>query len=654
MIRSSRVPPASRQLFTVPCHLSTRLLFHLCASAFIGGFLLCSSASAAIRYTVSLAQPDQHLFRVTMVVPDVRDSLTVSLPAWNALYQIRDFSQRVLDVRAADDKGRALPVSKLDKQTWRVSSTGTVTLYYSIYWDEPGPFASQLNPTHAFLNLAMVLFYVPDRRSEDVSVLFLDYPSTWRIAVALKPATGAASVTSPFIAPSYDALVDAPVEIGPFEEFRLQGITPPVRVVIHGENYNRSQLEDSLRRIVIYQTGLMGGAPYDEFLFIYHYGPSSIVGGGGMEHAKSTAISASTLPGAINVGAHEFFHLWNVKRLRPAALEPVDYSREQYTHLLWFAEGVTSTYGSYTLVRTGLWTPRQFYDDLANEITTLESRPARAWQSVEQASLDAWLEKYPLYRRTDFSISYYNKGQLVGVLLDILLRDQTDNRASLDDVLRYLNDNFARRGLPYRDSDLLAASRAVFSRFAVRPPALLNSRPTASVVPTSRRFLSLASHPASVASPLGVSITEPSCRFLARNSGSVVDSCATRWNPEVQISFGEDGLRSPPSCISSDIDVAPWLSVTVDTISQPDRVTSPVEPPNTLDEFFARYVSGTEPLDYDFFLSKAGLALKSRPRKQPNSASPLLFYEIEELPNPTDRQRRIRDALLRGTTDPAR
>src|SRR3989304_3759723 len=109
MIRSSRVPPASRQLFTVPCHLSTRLLFHLCASAFIGGFLLCSSASAAIRYTVSLAQPDQHLFRVTMVVPDVRDSPPVSLPAWNALYQIRDFSQRVLDVRAADDKGRALP-----------------------------------------------------------------------------------------------------------------------------------------------------------------------------------------------------------------------------------------------------------------------------------------------------------------------------------------------------------------------------------------------------------------------------------------------------------------------------------------------------------------------------------------------------------------
>ena len=514
-------------------------------------FLLPSPAHATIRYTVSLAQPDQHLFRVTMVVPDVRDSLTVSLPAWNALYQIRDFSQRVLDVRAADDKGRALPVSKLDKQTWRVSSTGSLTLRYSIYWDEPGPFASQLNPTHAFLNLAMVLFYVPDRRAEDVAVVFEDLQPSWRVAVALKSSLGATSVTSPFLAPSYDALVDAPVEIGPFEELRLEGVTPPVRVVIHGENYDRSQLEDSLRRIVIYQTALMGGAPYDEFLFIYHYGPSSIVGGGGMEHANSTAISASTLPGAVNVGAHEFFHLWNVKRIRPQSLEPVDYSREQYARALWFAEGVTSTYGSYTLVRTGLWTPRQFYDDLANEITSLESRPARAWQSVEQSSLDAWLEKYPLYRRPDLSISYYNKGQLVGVLLDILLRDQTNNRASLDDVLRYLNDNFARHNRPYRDSDLLAASRAVLSR---------------------------------------------------------------------------TGLVAVPSPTAG----------------------------SSLDDFFSRYVSGTEPLDYDFFLSKAGLSLKSRPRKQSNSASPLLFYEIEELPNPTDKQRRIRDALLRGTTDPAR
>ena len=580
-LATCHLPPRrllSLSLSTASRPLSTSFLFSLRLSAFICGFILCSSASATIRYTVSLAQPDQHLFRITMEIPDVHDSLTVSLPAWNALYQIRDFAHHILDVRAIDAQSRVLPISKLDNQTWRVSSSGSVTLYYTIYWDENGPFASQLNSTHAFLNLAMVLFYVPDRRSEDVAVVFIGLQLNWRVAVALKSVPRVPSIisgprdqlfTAHYISPSYDALVDAPVEIGPFEEFRLEGITPPVRVAVHGENYDRAQLADALRRIVTYETGLMGGAPYDEYLFLLHYGQPAVVGGGGMEHSNSTAISAFSLANAIDVGAHEFFHLWNVKRIRPALLEPVDYSREQFTRSLWFAEGVTSTYGSYTLVRTGLWTGRQFYEDLANEITTLEARPAHTWQSVEQSSLDTWFDKYPLYRRPEFSISYYNKGQIIGVLLDIFLRDQSDNRASLDDVLRHLNENFARRNRPYLDSDLLAASRAVLSRFASN-----FSRAS---------FLSLAS--------------------------------------------SSSAHTLPPS---------------------------PLAPPTTLDDFFSRYVSGTDPLDYDFFLAQAGLKLNSRPRRASNSSPQQLFYEIEELPNATDKQRRIRDGLLRGTTDSPR
>ncbi len=153
-----------------------------------------------------------------------------------------------------------------------------------------------------------------------------------------------------------------------------------------------------------------------------------------------------------NVSAHEFFHLWNVKRIRPQSLEPVDYTREMWTPALWFAEGVTSTYASYTLVRTGIWTHAQFLADLGRQITELESRPARTWQSAEESSLDTWFDKYPLYDRPDFSISYYNKGQLLGVALDILIRDTTDNRASLDDVLRRLNQQYAQRGRFYADS----------------------------------------------------------------------------------------------------------------------------------------------------------------------------------------------------------
>jgi predicted metalloprotease with PDZ domain len=136
----------------------------------------------------------------------------------------------------------------------------------------------------------------------------------------------------------------------------------------------------------------------------------------------------------------------------------VDYTKENWTRALWFAEGVTSTYGSYTMVRSGLWSREQFYNDLAGQIMELESRPAHVWKSAEEASLDAWLEKYNQYRRPEYSISYYNKGQLLGVLLDVLIRDASDNRAGLDDVLRDLNENFAKRGRYYDETkDLRAA-----------------------------------------------------------------------------------------------------------------------------------------------------------------------------------------------------
>ncbi len=171
-----------------------------------------------------------------------------------------------------------------------------------------------------------------------------------------------------------------------------------------------------------------------------------------MEHANCTAISVGSFGMLASVSAHEFFHLWNVKRIRPRSLEPVDYTREMWTPALWFAEGVTSTYAAFTLVRTGIWNHAQFLADLGAQITELESRPARNWQSVEESSLDTWFDKYPLYGRPDFSISYYNKGQLLGLALDILIRDATDNRASLDDVLRRLNQQYAQRGRFYADS----------------------------------------------------------------------------------------------------------------------------------------------------------------------------------------------------------
>jgi predicted metalloprotease with PDZ domain len=410
-----------------------------------------SPSSATIRYEVSLAHPEQHLFHVTMTIPDVVNEVTVQMAAWNALYQIKDFSSHVRQVEAFADSRKAF-IEKVDKQTWRIKGTGTIKISYATYWDEPGPFATQLNAEHAFINPAMILLYVRERRPENVLLSIPNPPDDWRAESAsaggLESMGGARAFF--FEAPNYDALADGPIEVGKFEEFQLTGIKPDIWVVVHGDDWKKKQVEDDLKRICQYELKLMGGAPFERYTFILHIGKGA--GGGGMEHANSTAIGAYSdeyLPG---VAAHEFFHLWNVKRIRPASLDPVDYTKEQYTRALWFAEGVTNTYGSYTLVRSGIWSKEQFYADLGEQITELEGRPANRWQSAEQSSLDAWLEKYPLYNQREYSVSYYTKGQVLGNLLDILIRDRTGNAKSLDDVLRSMNANFAKTGKTYRDS----------------------------------------------------------------------------------------------------------------------------------------------------------------------------------------------------------
>jgi predicted metalloprotease with PDZ domain len=444
------------------------------------GLLVCLAlftrpAHATITYTVSLAHPENHVLAVSMRIPNVRDHVVLQMPAWNALYQIRDFSSHVMQVSARDDAGKILSIEKLDKQTWQVAGTGRVNVSYVSYWDDPGPFASQLNADHAFLNFAMFLMYVPDRRSEESQVSFADVPPNWRVAIELDHvAKREPEAEMTYAAPSYDALVDAPAEVGVFQEFDIDAAGKPIRIVVHGDAGDTTRLKDGVARIVNSESALMGGAPFREYLFMFHVGRA--FGGGGMEHMNCTAIASDDAGQLLAYAAHEFFHTWNVKRIRPQALEPVDYTKEMYTRSLWFAEGVTDTYGAYTLERTGLWSKKQFYDNLASQIGAVESRPAHLWQNAEQSSLDTWLEKYPAYNRPDASVSYYDKGQLLGVLLDILIRDSTNNAASLDGLMRLLNEKFARQGRFYNETDdLRNAVEAVIQRQAPANPESVKS-----------------------------------------------------------------------------------------------------------------------------------------------------------------------------------
>jgi predicted metalloprotease with PDZ domain len=433
------------------------------------GFAAASPAFATIGYTVSLASPDQHLFHVTMTVPVEGRETVVAMPAWNTLYQIRDFALRVRDLNANCPAAVSVPlaVRAIDKQTWRVSLEGacqpenhnSFEIRYSVLWNDPGPFNSQLNARHAFVNLAQILMYVPDRRAENTTLEFDDLAGDWDTGAQLD--SGAAPHS--YVAPSYDALVDAPVEVGKFERFDFTSGGAQFHVMVDASSWNRNMLDQALRAITAYQLQLMGGPPPfttndHAYTFIFHIGPDGNDDGGGMEHANCTAIAALSTEAAAVTAAHEFFHVWNVKRIRPQALEPVDYSKEQYTRALWFAEGVTSAYALLTLERTGLWTKKQFYAELSAQIGDLQARPAREWQTVEESSLDAWLEKYPDYNLPDRSVSYYNKGEIVGLMLDLAIRDATENRKSLDDVMRIMNAEYARQHRFYNESESVRAA----------------------------------------------------------------------------------------------------------------------------------------------------------------------------------------------------
>jgi predicted metalloprotease with PDZ domain len=398
---------------------------------------------------------------VSIHVPGTAAERDIQLPTWNTLYQIRDFAQNVRGFQATDFQHHPLPVRKIDKTTWRVSNAGDgLDVEYDIFADQPGPYGAQFNSEHAFLNLAEVLAYPTDARQWQATVTFTQLPSHWQIATALHGQQPEAHGNLEFVAEDYDQLVDSPVEVGSFREteFQLGGATYRIVVDAAAADYDMKALQGAIRKIVAAEVDWMKDRPFDEYLFIYHF-PHGNNGGGGMEHSYCTAIDLAAdrlkedpleLP---RVTAHEFFHLWNVKRIRPASLEPVDYVHENYTRALWFSEGVTNTVQEILLLRAGILGQREYLAEMANEIRTLQLRPAHRTQSAEEASLDAWLEKYSVYRSPERSISYYNKGEVLGVLLDLAIRRESNGQKSLREVFQWMNQHYARQGRFFDDSE---------------------------------------------------------------------------------------------------------------------------------------------------------------------------------------------------------
>ena len=416
----------------------------------------CGAESGpAISYTISLASPAQHLVEVQIILPPGAAQHELQLPVWNALYQVRDFAQYVNWIRAKDRSGRSIPLGEVNTSRWLVKGTEIgATVEYQLCADLPGPFGAELNSQHAFFNLAEILMYPVDARNSPMHLQFSRVPDGWKTATPLPSLPDGG-----FTAENYDRLVDSPFELGTFQESDFDEAGGHFRVIVDADpsDYDMAKITADLHKIVAAAISWMNDLPFETYTFFYHFPRAG--GGGGMEHMYSTAIAlnANTLKQNLytldTVSAHEFFHLWNVKRIRPQTLEPVDYTKANYTRALWFSEGVTSAVESIIELRAGLIDERVYRNVLGSEISELERRPAHLTQSAEDSSLDAWLEGDPYYRRAERSISYYNKGALLGVALDLVVRQASHDRCSLRDVLQWMNLHYARQGRFFNDSE---------------------------------------------------------------------------------------------------------------------------------------------------------------------------------------------------------
>jgi predicted metalloprotease with PDZ domain len=407
---------------------------------------IAASQTAPVSYTVKLdTQPTSHILHITIEVKDVAgSSIDVAMPAWSpGAYRIHDAWREVQEFSASGDGDVPLRFEKVDKQTWRVfrGSGRNLSVRYNLYWRD-------YNNEICYLRGPQVFMYVVGKRPYPMDGpvnLRIEAPANWRAQ------TGMDSGPTPntFQAPNYDTFVDASVVLGPDweqTEFEYKGI-PHYIVFIGKGNYDKQRITDDTKRAVSTLIDMMGGAPYKKYVFFLR--ARSGPGAGGLEHLNSTDITFSAYDthsshAAYNrflfVVAHEFFHLWNVKRIRPQILGPFDYTHEQNTRNLYVSEGMTSYWAALGLERSGLWSRQDFFDDLAEQIKTLQSNPGRKMMNVELSSWNTWARSD---NAANSSIDYYNKGQLLGDLLDLEIRYRTQNRRTLLDVFHYLFDHYA-------------------------------------------------------------------------------------------------------------------------------------------------------------------------------------------------------------------
>ena len=438
-----------------------------------------SAPAYKIAYTVSMPNPASHLFEVRVDVRGLAGAghVDFQMPRWSpGRYAVFDFAKNVQEARAqsycpqpARCDRRTFAVERLDTQTWRASAGGAdaVTFSYKVFADDLSGTFSQLDRRHANFNGASVFAYVVGHKHDPVS-LKVEAPKGWKV---FNGYTTAADQTE-FRFPNYDVLIDTPTEVAPdftVQTFEVGGRS--YRLVVHSfgdEGGRRGELAQAVERVVRSQTRMMPEPDFEQYTFIFHFDPTARRGDG-MEHLNSTQVietaalaAGETFDEAVSTAAHEFFHVWNVKRLRPVGLGPWDFTRPVVTRGLWIAEGFTNYFGKLSQRRAGLWDDERLFRSYAATIGGIENAPgSRLTSAVEASVLAPFIDRATSDQRTNLAntvISYYPKGETLAIALDLLIRGRTKGRASLEEVMRrayrefYLgspNDSYYLKGRAY-------------------------------------------------------------------------------------------------------------------------------------------------------------------------------------------------------------
>jgi predicted metalloprotease with PDZ domain len=467
-------------------------------------------AAHPVRHTLDFQDAKHHYVHVQSVYPtDGNHELEVFLAVWTpGSYLIREYSRNIDTVSAYGPEGDRLPLVRTRKNRWKIQTQGktSITLRYSVYCREMSVRTNFVDDSFGMIHGAAT-FLSPVGKNAQPHRVRVNLPSHWSRAISGMPQVGTGDSVE-FHAADYDTLVDSPIVAGNPDvfEFEVAGKKHFLVNTPSSPTWDGPRSVDAVKRIVEHFSNMWGGLPYDQYVFLNML----VQAEGGLEHKNSTVIMADSLETQnedrfrrwLDLVSHEFFHVWNIKRLRPVELGPFDYENENYTQSLWIAEGLTSYYSALALRRAGLINRQKYLDDLSNTIASVEAAQGQLLQSLADASYDAWIKYYrPNENSPHTTVSYYSKGALVGFLLDARIRRATNGAKSLDDLMRLAYSRYSgERGFAPQEfircvQDIAGQEVANWLTQTTQNPGALNYddaldyyglrfRPAASLAPT--------------------------------------------------------------------------------------------------------------------------------------------------------------------------